>query len=101
MFFHAYYYAYYFSNEPINLHVREYLMTTLSCRLLTRFDSNNGLHKEMLAVLAAVTEVIKEQGGKESTTEYFAALVSIIHINYEAAIMRSLFILDFLFPLYV
>lgn len=29
----------------------------------------------MLAVLAAVTEVIKEQGGKESTTEYFAALV--------------------------
>lgn len=30
----------------------------------------------MLAVLAAVTEVIKEQGGKESTTEYFAALVS-------------------------
>lgn len=29
----------------------------------------------MLAVLAAVTEVIKEQGGKETTTEYFAALV--------------------------
>ncbi|KAF9798007.1 hypothetical protein SFRURICE_007526 [Spodoptera frugiperda] len=44
-------------------------------KLLTRFDSNNGLHKEMLAVLAAVTEVIKEQGGKESTTEYFAALM--------------------------
>lgn len=45
-------------------------------RLLTRFDSNNAVHKEMLAVLAAVTEVIKEQGGKETTTEYFAALVS-------------------------
>ena len=29
----------------------------------------------MLAVLAAVTEVIKEEGGKESSTEYFAALV--------------------------
>lgn len=30
----------------------------------------------MLAVLAAVTEVIKEQGGKETTTEYYAALVT-------------------------
>lgn len=45
-------------------------------RLLNKFDSNNAHHKEMLAVLAAVTEVIKEQGGKESTTEYFIALVS-------------------------
>lgn len=44
-------------------------------KLLNRFDSNNALHKEMLAVLAAVTEVIKEQGGKETTTEYFAALM--------------------------
>ncbi|XP_072934195.1 RRP12-like protein [Epargyreus clarus] len=44
-------------------------------KLLSKFDSNNALHKEMLAVLAAVTEVIKEQGGKESTTEYFAALM--------------------------
>ncbi|XP_068623812.1 RRP12-like protein [Battus philenor] len=44
-------------------------------KLLNRFDSNNAVHKEMLAVLAAVTEVIKEQGGKESTTEYFAALM--------------------------
>ncbi|XP_053617752.1 RRP12-like protein [Plodia interpunctella] len=44
-------------------------------KLLNRFDSNNAIHKEMLAVLAAVTEVIKEQGGKESTTEYYAALM--------------------------
>ncbi|GBP39109.1 RRP12-like protein [Eumeta japonica] len=44
-------------------------------KLLTRFDSNNAVHKEMLAILAAVTEVIKEQGGKETTTEYFAALM--------------------------
>lgn len=28
------------------------------------------------AVLAAVTEVIRSQGGKETETEYFAALVS-------------------------
>lgn len=35
----------------------------------------------MLAVLAAVTEVIKEQGGKETTTEYFAALASLFSHN--------------------
>ncbi|XP_041971628.1 RRP12-like protein [Aricia agestis] len=44
-------------------------------KLLTRFDSNNAVHKDMLAVLAAVTDVIKEQGGKETATEYFAALM--------------------------
>ncbi|XP_013167827.1 PREDICTED: RRP12-like protein [Papilio xuthus] len=44
-------------------------------KLLNRFDSNNAIHKDMLAVLAAVTEVIKEQGGKETSTEYFAALM--------------------------
>lgn len=31
---------------------------------------------QICAVLAAVTEVIRSQGGKESETEYFAALVS-------------------------
>ena len=30
----------------------------------------------MLAVLAAVTDVIKQNGGTESSTEYYAALVS-------------------------
>ena len=38
-------------------------------------NSNSALHKEMLAVLAAVTEVIKSQDGNETETEYFAALV--------------------------
>lgn len=37
------------------------------------------MHKEMLAVLSAVTEVIKQNGGTETSTEYFAALVNIIH----------------------
>lgn len=41
------------------------------------FQPNSALHKEMLAVLAAVTEVIKAQGGTESSTEYFGALVSL------------------------
>lgn len=30
---------------------------------------------QICAVLAAVTEVIRSQGGKETETEYFAALV--------------------------
>ena len=29
----------------------------------------------MLAILAAVTEIIKEKGGSETSTEYYAALV--------------------------
>ncbi|KAJ2940324.1 hypothetical protein O0L34_g11907 [Tuta absoluta] len=52
-------------------------------KLLSRFDSNNAVHKEMLAVLAAVTEVIKEQGGKETTTEYFAALMETLKASEE------------------
>jgi len=45
-------------------------------RFLSHFQSNSIIHKEMLAVLAAVTEVIKQNGGNESSTEYFAALMS-------------------------
>ena len=37
--------------------------------------------QEMLAVLAAVTEVIKVQGGKETETEYFAALMSTLEVG--------------------
>ncbi|CAI9618581.1 unnamed protein product, partial [Staurois parvus] len=40
------------------------------------WESNSAAHKEICAVLAAVTEVIRSQGGKETETEYFAALVS-------------------------
>ena len=38
--------------------------------------SNSAFHKEILAVLAAITEVIKENDGKESETEYLAALMT-------------------------
>lgn len=31
----------------------------------------------MLAILAAITEVIKERGGTQSSTEFFLALVSV------------------------
>ncbi|CAB0020940.1 unnamed protein product, partial [Nesidiocoris tenuis] len=45
-------------------------------RLITKFRPDSAAHKDMLAVLAAVTEVIKENGGSESSTEYFAALLT-------------------------
>ncbi|XP_024936269.1 RRP12-like protein [Cephus cinctus] len=45
-------------------------------RFLTRFQSSSLVHKEMLAVLAAITEVIKQNGGTESSTEYYAALMT-------------------------
>ncbi len=45
-------------------------------RLLVGFRSDSSLHKEMLAILAALTEVIKERGGSQTSTEYFLALVN-------------------------
>lgn len=45
-------------------------------RLVDHFRSDSAVHKEMLAVLAAITEVIKSQGGNESNTEYFGALMT-------------------------
>ncbi|KAF6205471.1 hypothetical protein GE061_019644 [Apolygus lucorum] len=45
-------------------------------RLITKFRADSATHKDMLAVLAAVTEVIKQNGGTESSTEYFGALLT-------------------------
>jgi hypothetical protein len=45
-----------------------------------------------LAVLAAVTEVIKENDGKETETEYFAALVRVnlfFFYFYELSAIRN------------
>lgn len=44
-------------------------------RLLSGFRQDSAAHKEMLAILAALTEVINERGGTQSSTEYFLALV--------------------------
>ncbi|XP_050755284.1 RRP12-like protein isoform X3 [Gymnogyps californianus] len=50
--------------------------TNVTFSKVQRFwESNSAAHKEICAVLAAVTEVIRSRGGKESETEYFAALV--------------------------
>lgn len=45
-------------------------------KLLTQFSASNEHHKEMLAILAAVTEVIKSNGGEQTSTEYLAALLT-------------------------
>ncbi|KAJ8983810.1 hypothetical protein NQ317_008936 [Molorchus minor] len=43
-------------------------------RFLKIFRANSALHKEMLAILAAITEVIKENGGSETATDYYCTL---------------------------
>ncbi|XP_073947995.1 RRP12-like protein [Choristoneura fumiferana] len=63
-------------------------------KLLSRFDSNNAIHKEMLAVLAAVTEVIKEQGGEETSTEYFAALMETLKVAEDDNLVATLSLLS-------
>ncbi|NXB05579.1 RRP12 protein, partial [Cnemophilus loriae] len=51
--------------------------TNITFSKVQRFwESNSAAHKEICAVLAAVTEVIRSRGGKESETEYFAALMT-------------------------
>nr|CAG4641434.1 EOG090X00E0 [Eurycercus lamellatus] len=49
-------------------------------KLYRGFSPTSALHREMLAVLAAISEVIKQQGGKESDTEYFAALMTTLEV---------------------
>nr|XP_033797330.1 RRP12-like protein [Geotrypetes seraphini] len=51
--------------------------TNVTFSKVQRFwESNSAAHKEICAVLAAVTEVIRSQGGVETETEYFAALMT-------------------------
>ncbi|EDW00336.1 RRP12-like protein [Drosophila grimshawi] len=52
-------------------------------KLLTGFRASSDLHKEMLAILSALTEIIRERGGNESSTEYFLLLVSQIEAATE------------------
>uniref|UniRef100_A0A8B9UI50 Ribosomal RNA processing 12 homolog n=1 Tax=Anas zonorhyncha TaxID=75864 RepID=A0A8B9UI50_9AVES len=50
--------------------------TGLSCTGLTPSRTVSRQRRAICAVLAAVTEVIRAQGGKETETEYFAALMT-------------------------
>ncbi|KAL1137902.1 hypothetical protein AAG570_009597 [Ranatra chinensis] len=64
-------------------------------KLLKNFNSNSAMHKEMLAVLAAIAEVIKENGGQETSTEYFGALMTALEAsdNDDSSIMAILNVL--------
>ena len=57
-------------------------------RLQTIWQADSKLHREMLAILAAITEVIKERNGQESETEYFAALLTTLD-SVESADSRT------------
>ncbi|XP_058825094.1 RRP12-like protein [Topomyia yanbarensis] len=54
-------------------------------KLLNNFRANSQLQKDMLAILAALTEVIKEKGGSQSSTEYFLGLMETIDATKEEA----------------
>ncbi|KYN06248.1 PREDICTED: RRP12-like protein [Cyphomyrmex costatus] len=63
-------------------------------RFLSHFQSSSIVHKEMLAVLAAVTEIIKQNGGNESSTEYFAALMSTLEtVEDDTSVVATLSLL--------
>lgn len=49
-------------------------------RLINNWNAGSILHKEMIAVLAAVSDVLKTNGGKETETEYFAALMTTLDV---------------------
>ncbi|CAH8565035.1 unnamed protein product [Schistosoma haematobium] len=50
---------------------------------LNRPWPNTSMHRDVLSVLAAVTKTIKDNGGKESPTEYYAALLTLINESSE------------------
>ncbi|XP_055612832.1 RRP12-like protein [Uranotaenia lowii] len=52
-------------------------------KLLNNFRADSQLQKDMLAILAALTEVLKEKGGGQSSTEYFLALMETIEATKE------------------
>lgn len=64
-------------------------------KLLVNFQPNSQVHKEMLAILAALTEIIKEKGGSETNTEYFLALMETIeNVKETSELQASLALLN-------
>ena len=59
------------------------------------WSSGSAFHNEVLAILAAVTEVIKEQGGTESETEYYGALITTLDtVQEEQSVAAVLYLLN-------
>ncbi|XP_066153745.1 RRP12-like protein [Euwallacea fornicatus] len=53
-------------------------------KFMKTFHADSALHKEMLAILAAVTEIIKQNGGTESSTEYYCTLLTTLDTVYNS-----------------
>ncbi|XP_074031653.1 RRP12-like protein [Leptinotarsa decemlineata] len=53
-------------------------------RFLNVYNSDSALHKQMLAILAAIAEVIKDMEGSESSTEYYCALLKTLEQVYNS-----------------
>lgn len=47
-------------------------------KFLKVFQPSSAIHKNMLAALAAITEVIKEHGGTGTSVEYYCSLVIVL-----------------------
>ncbi len=56
---------------------------------MKHFNPANAHHKEMLAVVAAVTEVINERGGEGNSTEYLSALLTTLEATATAESRRA------------
>lgn len=56
---------------------------------LNKWTADTALEKEMLAVLTSVTETIKEKGGSQSTTEFFACLMTALEDVKDLSVMPA------------
>lgn len=64
-------------------------------KLLTNFRADSQMQKQMLSILAALTEIIKEKGGTESSTEYFLTLMETIeNAKEDSDIQAALMLLN-------
>ncbi|KAG5671610.1 hypothetical protein PVAND_001803 [Polypedilum vanderplanki] len=64
-------------------------------KLIMNFQPNSLMHKEMIAILSALTEIIKEKGGNETNTEYFLALMETIeNVKEDSDLHAALMLLN-------
>lgn len=64
-------------------------------KLINNFRVDSAMQQSMLALLAALTEVIKEKGGTESNTDYFLALMETIeNVKDPADLQAALMLLN-------
>lgn len=61
---------------------------------MTRFRQDNPVHKDMLAILSGITDIIKENNGTQSSTEYYLGLINVLQtVKEESQTMAALSLL--------